>query len=370
MARTPKTPTPKEPVKMRFKTLANGAKSIFLEIYADGRRSYEFLRLYLNPETDHATRTQNANTMRAANAIKAQRILDVTNRKAGIKGSAGDKITLGGFIEAYMKKHPGSVGKNAHALLLRLKAWKMESVKLSRIDADFCRQLSERLTISELKDTTARQYYRVFVALIHEAQRAEFTDGDPTALLSHAEKPTARQPERDFLTPDEVQRMIDTDTRNDHTKRAFLFACFCGLRISDIRALAWGNVHTEAGRTVIKITMQKTRRPLTLPLSPDACRWLPIRQKYERDKDPVFNGLNRTAHRELKQWAKAAGIEKNVSWHTARHTFATMLLTFGADIYTVSKLLGHTNITTTQIYARLVDEKKAAAVDLTSGKFH
>lgn len=369
MARTPKTPTPKEPVRMRFKTLANGAKSIFLEIYADGRRTYEFLRLYLNPESDHATRTQNANTMRAANAIKAQRILDVTNRKAGIKGSAGDKITLGGFIEAYTKKHPNTTA-SMRTLAYKLKEWRLIGTKLGKIDRYFCDDFISKLAASDLKESTQQTYLRVFSGLLNEAVRAEFIDANPMRLTDPRNRPHPKESNREFLSPEEVQKLIDTPYRNPRIKNAFLFACFCGLRISDIRALTWGNVHTEAGRTVIKITMKKTRRPLTLPLSPDACRWLPTRQKYERDIDPVFTISKRRAYDDFNIWTKAAGIEKHISWHTARHTFATMLLTFGADIYTVSKLLGHTNITTTQIYARLVDEKKAAAVDLTSGKFH
>ena len=66
----------------------------------------------------------------------------------------------------------------------------------------------------------------------------------------------------------------------------------------------------------------------------------------------------------LSRWAEQAGIAKHITFHVARHTHATMLLTLGADLYTVSKLLGHTNIQTTQIYARLVDESKKKAIDL------
>jgi site-specific recombinase XerD len=69
-------------------------------------------------------------------------------------------------------------------------------------------------------------------------------------------------------------------------------------------------------------------------------------------------------NRNLKYWAKIAGIDKNLTLHTARHTFCTWLLTKGVDLYTVSQLAGHTNIKTTQIYAKIVDEKKRAAVSL------
>ena len=72
---------------------------------------------------------------------------------------------------------------------------------------------------------------------------------------------------------------------------------------------------------------------------------------------------------QIKDWAKLAGINKYVCFHTARHTFATMSLTLGADLYTVSKLLAHQNISVTQIYAEIIDEKKDKAVDLMNGIF-
>ena len=87
-------------------------------------------------------------------------------------------------------------------------------------------------------------------------------------------------------------------------------------------------------------------------------------------EDHVFD-LPATTHINilLKPSAKAAGIDKRFSFHTSRHTFATMLLTLGADIYTVSKLLGHTNVKTTQIYAKIVNKKKDDAVSLVDNIF-
>ena len=68
--------------------------------------------------------------------------------------------------------------------------------------------------------------------------------------------------------------------------------------------------------------------------------------------------------RRLKEWGVESGVGKEITFHASRHTFATLALTYGADIYTVSKLLGHHSIKTTQIYAEVVDEKKVKAVDL------
>ena len=114
MGRTKKSLKAKEPVTIRFKQLANGNQSIYLDIYKNGIRKYEFLKLYLIPENkgDEAARVQNANTMQAAISIKAQRIKEMANNQAGIKNTTGGKMLLldwmGHVIE--QKRKNGQIG--------------------------------------------------------------------------------------------------------------------------------------------------------------------------------------------------------------------------------------------------------------------
>ena len=108
---------------------------------------------------------------------------------------------------------------------------------------------------------------------------------------------------------------------------------------------------------------QKTKEPVYVPLSENAMRWLP-EQGINGRENYVFQFRDRSIiYDYLDKWAKAAGIEKHVTFHMSRHTCATLLLYFGADIYTVSKILGHTSIQTTQIYAKVADEMKRTAVN-------
>lgn len=104
---------------------------------------------------------------------------------------------------------------------------------------------------------------------------------------------------------------------------------------------------------------------LYLPLAKRAFDCLPERSNAAADA-LVFGKLPTIATFEnvLKRWADNAGVTKHVTFHTARHTFATLMLTLGADLYTTSKLLGHSNVATTQIYAKIIDQKKVDAVKL------
>ncbi len=114
----------------------------------------------------------------------------------------------------------------------------------------------------------------------------------------------------------------------------------------------------------VEINQKKTGEPLYLPLSANALQWLPERG-LAKDSDKVFALPHvSTVEKFLPIWAKDAGINKHITFHVSRHTNATLMLSFGADIYTVSKLLGHTNVKTTQIYAKIVDENKRKAVNL------
>ena len=116
--------------------------------------------------------------------------------------------------------------------------------------------------------------------------------------------------------------------------------------------------------------MQKTKRPVIVPLGIQARKWLPEKNGVSPE-DKVFPNapLTCNANRALKHMAERAGIDKTISFHCSRHTFATMTLTAGGDIYTTSKMLGHTNIHTTEIYADVVMDKKVDAVNLMAGIF-
>ena len=124
------------------------------------------------------------------------------------------------------------------------------------------------------------------------------------------------------------------------------------------------------GRYMLAFVMQKTSVPNYTPLSAKALEWMPKRGECS-DEDLVFAGLpsKSTIKDVLLDWSKATKIDKHVTYHTSRHTFGTMMLTAGADLYTTSKLMGHADVRTTQIYAKIIDSKKIEAVNLVDKMF-
>ena len=136
---------------------------------------------------------------------------------------------------------------------------------------------------------------------------------------------------------------------------------------SDIEGLTWGDIRQNGDTWQVETRMQKTRQILYLPLSDAARHFLPERGE-KGPQDLVFTLPKRvTTQWGVTTWVKRAGIAKNISFHCARHTFATLALTQGADLYSISKLLGHTNVATTQIYATIIDQRKQDAANLLNG---
>lgn len=219
-------------------------------------------------------------------------------------------------------------------------------------------------TGGQLSNNSVVSYYGTLRTAINKAFKEGLITVNPTKEFDFADKVRQEPSRREYLTIEELKLLIATPCRHAIIKQAFLFSCLCGLRVSDIRKLSWSDLQQSGGRVRIEIKMQKTKEPLYLPISEEALKWLPERGT-AKDGDFIYPLTHEgTVNDTLQHWAKVAGITKHISFHVARHTHATMMLTLGADLYTVSKLLGHKNIATTQIYAKIVDKKKEEAIGL------
>ena len=367
-------------VKIRTRAISHGRRNIFLEYMVNGKQKQEYLRLYLVPETDKASKKQNADTMKLVNTIRAKRTMELIEDRSGIKmKKATSKMLFTSWVKSFRAEKEKTCRGKEYVLTIdnvtkHLVKYRGEGIKMMDIDKDFCVGFVEYLKTAttrwgdkKLSKVTQKVYFTMLNSMLKQAVQDEIIPQNPVELMKRSEKVKTPDTERVYLDLSEVKLLANTECKSELVKQAFMFSCFCGLRISDIRKLAWKDIEVVTDRYGNKTyrlssIMQKTQRKVSYSLSNEAMKWLP-----EKGDSPlVFDGLNAegTINSYIKKWAEDAGITKNVSFHTARHTFATMMLTLGADLYTTSKLLGHTNIATTQIYAKIIDKKKDEAMGL------
>lgn len=374
----------KEPVKMRFRELSDGSHSIYLDYYVNGRRSYEFLKLYLVPEVDSASKMINHHILQAANMIKAKRVIMLVNERAGISNSTiNSTMLLSDYLEQHMREssltHRGtSYISNCRNMKNHLCAFlgpRFGILRMKEIDTRLCRNFADYLkrvktsTGKPLSPVSVHHYFGALKCVLTAAVKEEVIVDNPIERMKKHEIPGRPVVTREYLDADEVARLSVTACRNPEVKRAFLFSCFTGLRISDIRGLKWKNFKRVGDAWYISIVMQKTQEPIVNKLSEEAVKWLGHFDD-RSGEESVFHlpGMSCLEHI-ISQWVRQAGIDKHVTFHTARHSYATMALMAGADIYTISKLLGHKSIATTTVYATVVDAQRDAATDRVSSLF-
>jgi integrase len=370
----------KEPIKLRAKTLNDGTQSLYLDCYFEGKRSYEFLKLYLVPGSSPLIKSQNDATLSAANAIKNKRLLEYTNNRAGLINTSNlAKQKLRDWMETFRKAQEKKDTKDQNLILTTIHALSKYNIdiQLRDINRKYCIGLinflrNDYLTVrgKHLMPSTAINYLACFRNALNMAVREGVLSVNPFNQLSSQDKIKKPESKREYLTIEEVCRLEETPCEYDFAKRAFLFGCYCGLRISDIRRLKWSDLIKDGNNYRINIVMHKTQSPIYLPLSKKAIKWIPERTDLSDDA-LLFPGLPKqiSAPLYLNDWVKSAGITKRITFHASRHTFATMMLTLGVDLYTVSKLLGHSKIETTQIYAKIINKKKDDAVSLIDEMF-
>lgn len=256
MPRVKKPKKVKEPIRLRTKDLADGCKSLYLDIYRNGKRSYEYLKMYLVPETDSNARHQNEITMAAANAIKSKRIIELTSGEAGIVNHV-EKVYLLDWMNTYREnqKKRGKKGIDHIKSVIRiLQEYAGDRYTLDRVDLSFCQgYIDFMLTTYRYRGkliaaSTRNTYYQILNGALNAAVRAKRMLRNPFNEMDKSEKPKMPESVRSYMTIEEVRALIATPIQNEEVKRAYLFSCFCGLRISDIVGLKWQDIFLDNGQ--------------------------------------------------------------------------------------------------------------------------
>lgn len=381
MGRPKKTLKAKEPIRIRERKLADGNRSLYLDMYSRGVRKVESLGLYIVPEKTPFDKVHNEHAWQMAQKIKSERILALQKYGIGQWEKIQQSFTpLTKFLEEYEQEQSGisaSTIRGRKYMRLRIEQYLREigrlQMSIMEVDVEFCRGFIKFLRMSKNKrlkeaernisNCSGLQIQTIFTGALNKALRDGIIEKNPMKQLSAKERFHQQESTREYLTINELKSMIAIPCGDEALKNAFLFSCFTGLRISDVRGLTWGKVleFPNGNGRYLRVKMQKTQNYINIPLSKDALKYM---RQTDRPDEPIFRISPATSviTQRLQAWADNANVNKRISYHVSRHTFATMLLSVGVDIYTVSKLLGHTNISTTQIYAKIIDKKKVDAI--------
>ncbi len=349
-------------VTIRYREVKDKGYSVYLDIYNRGKRTYEYLELYTTQDYSKVKRIkeQDKDKQEFAQKVKLKNELAIKNGEYGFANSSKLKAD---FIKFFALLSEKKADKNYSSTLKMLKEFSGGTLLFSELNEHKIKEFITFLQNKSLSQTTILHYYKMLSASLNEAVRNKFITTNPIVFLPRHERPKKQESKREYLTLEEVRKLNDTPfSGNQQVKQAFLFGCFCGLRISDMKKLNWSEIHNNK----IEYRQKKTQKAEYLPLSKQALKILNEIPKHETN-NLVFWDLPGSSesyvNQLLRTWAASAGVKKHLSWHISRHSFATLFLTSGGDIYTLSKLLGHSSVEITAVYGKIIDSKKIDEVN-------
>jgi len=366
-------------ISLKKKKLSSGRYSLYLEYYKgysideNGKqthnRSFEYLKLYLHVDPIN-TSEKNANkeTLQLAENILTLKKAELIKGKFNIGDDNKGKILFLDYYNKLKEDRYESKGNydNWEAAFKHLERYCPSNLSIKDVDENFLKGFKKHLNKeartngdTPLSQNTKYTYFNKLRAVLREAYAEGYLNVD---VVKSVKGFSQGESKREYLTHSELQALSETACKHAVLKRAFIFSCLTGLRWSDINKLKWSEVREEEGDYRVIFRQKKTEGLEYLYISQQARELLGKRGN--RD-DKVFKGLKYSAHfnAEILKWCMRAGISKHITFHSARHTNAVLLLENGADIYTVSKRLGHKEIRTTQIYAKIIDVKMKEAAN-------
>lgn len=346
---------------------------MYVEITINGQRKYEYLDQYLVPipEIGSLTKQQkqfNKEMEFLANARRDELELDIHRGKLKFEHLQKGKVNFIDFYESVLQKRKrtsvGNLG-NWESALKHLKAFCPNGIPINEINATWLERFKDYLNKEArtkgnllLSQNSRYSYFGKIRAAIKDAYRQKLIGDNPTDLVKAI---PAGEPEREYLTIEDLRKLIAVPCNIPVLKNAFLFSCFTGLRWSDIQKLTWKEVrYSEEIGNYLVFRQSKTGKFENLPIPSNAVEF--IGDRFD-EEDRVFKGLKYSAWHNLRlqQWIISADIRKTITFHCARHTNAFLLLDNDVDIYTVSKMLGHKHLKTTEIYSHINDKRKKEA---------
>ncbi len=383
-------------VEIKERALKGGNRGLYLEYYEKGFRKRENLHLYLIPEDAPNAKGINKRTYLKAMAVRSDRILNPPefDKKPGQEDGIDCTTTWLEWCDEYIRYSAGcnngeSAMQHKKTVRKRIKEYLdrigRTNILLKDVTTEIISGLYDymrndyrnpgqiKVRDGRLADYTLRHFGETVNALFNKALREGRIGYNPLRGLNTLERFHVPDKHREYLTPDELTRFLAVEPATETERQvqtAFGFSCMTGLRLGDVQRLRWGDIKPMGDRWAVSIIQHKTGSPVTVPLNELAISLLP--QRPENEDENVFRlpGKSGRVTKYVRSIRDKAGITgKELTYHCSRHTAATLAISAGAELYSVSKILGHKNLVSTQVYAKVNLEKKIETVNLTNGVF-
>jgi len=342
-------------IKVRENKLKNNQVGVMLDIHHNGKRSQKVLNIrYCQTPKTAFEKQDKKEKLDAIQLIVAKMQNDVLQAENFIERKHQLNKDFFEYCEEFLIGKKETQIKNYHSAIKQLKVFvKNRKLLCSEIDREFLLKFRKHLD-TQLTGISPYNYFKQIKKIIKEATYSKYFATNPTERIINY-KGVAK--EKEILTTEEIELLCDTPSSRNSIKNAFLFSYLTGLRFSDVSKLTWGNIKDG----YIDIVQQKTQERLTLLLHQDIVALIGSPKK---SQDLVFKLPSHLAcliH--LKKWVQSAGINKHITWHCSRHSFATALVLNNENLMTVSKLLGHKSIIETQRYVRIAERTRETAIN-------
>ena len=377
--------------KLLQKKLSDGNFSLYLDYYlgrvnvkdpmtgeakSKVQRKREFLKLVLlaAPRTPEERKT-NKETLELAKKIRAEREQELKESMLGYRLRKDRVINFLDYFQAYIDNYTKKDIKMLQIALQRFKDFLRDtpayskyqnSIKPQHITRDMIQSFAEYLK-GRSTGEGANSIYARFKKVVKYAVEHDVMLKNPcTGIVIKTDAQVLR---KDVLSLEEIETLAAThyDNENPNVRRAFLLCCYAGLRFCDVKELTYKNV--DYANRLLCFEQSKTKghsvnSGVVIPLDDELLELIGKPAEGQARDSSVFSLPSyESCGKSLRRWVARAGIDKHVSWHCARHSFATNTLNNGANIKTVASLLGHSGLKHVEKYTRAVDSLKRAAIE-------
>ncbi|MFB9075818.1 site-specific integrase [Flavobacterium procerum] len=368
-------------VTLRKKTISQGRMSLYLDFYppvwnaaTNDYTRREFLKIYVYQKpVDQFQKMANTENLHTAELIRARRQNEINKTEiySSFEKEQLKVLAVGreSFLQYYKNLGEKKIGNNLSiwsCAIIHFEAFlkgrdltfKEVTVSLIEDYRDYLlKAKSLRKNKKQLSRNTALSYYNKIKTTLKAAYKDDKLKTDINAKIGSIKE---MESQRNFMTMEETRRLFATPCPKLIVRRISMFSVLTGVRYSDIAKLTWSELHYIKGDGhYIIFRQKKTEGTASIPISDEAFELL---GKRRGENEKVFKDLNKwDVDRTLPVWVALSGINKHITFHCFRHTYATLQLTAGTDIFTISKMLGHKSVKTTQIYAKVIDQKKRDA---------